>query len=92
MKPKGIIMNDSNNAHSCARCGAPLETEPSQYKWDVFCINCFDEFKDRMRELDERDEMENLSEHQLRCELREIGWEFHIDPESARAFLWEIEG
>ena len=84
-------MNLYYDERFCAKCGAPLGKKTFEYSWDVFCINCFDAFKERVRELDERDELENLSEHQLCCELREIGWEFHIDPESARAFLWEIE-
>ena len=77
-----------DDEHICAKCGAPLETEPSEYKWDKLCNTCFGKFKDWTLDLALREDEENLSEYQFSCELRKIAWEFHIDPESVRAYIW----
>ncbi len=79
----------NNNNHICARCGKHQETTPSEYAWDVFCNSCFDEFKRHTLEL--AVVKKNLSDWQYDCQLRRIGREFCLDPESVRAYIWSFE-
>ncbi len=73
----------------CAGCGKPRETPPSEYAWDVFCNDCFEKFQSCTLELSEK--KEKLSNWQYDCQLRKIGWEFCLDPECVRTYIWEIE-
>ena len=78
-----------NSDQICARCGKHRETTPSEYAWDVFCNECFEKFQSRTLELLEI--KEQLSGSSYDWLLRRIGWEFCLDPECVRAYIWSIE-
>ena len=72
-----------------ARGGKPLERTPSKFRWDVFCPECEYEFNDWTQELVQH--KDHLSDWQYTRHLRKIGWEFQIDPECVRQYIWRFD-
>ena len=66
-----------------------MEREPSEFAWDVFCIDCTGEFLNYTQDLVQI--KNTLSNWQYRCRLWEIALNFHIAWETVEGFIWQFD-
>lgn len=75
----------------CKHCGNPVDDEHAEQNAGL-CLDCAADFDECVLDLSVDKKLKDLSDWQLECQLRRIGWEFHCDSEYVRQRIWEIEG